>query len=293
MDRREIEVFVTVMQLGSVSAAARALEMAQPSVSKAIALIERRHGITLFERRRGRLHPTEAASQLVGEATRMGEELSRFDRYVDGIRQMRPGVIRIAATPSLSLGLLPLATRRLFEVFGPRGLILDMHPNHDVTAAVERREYDLGLFVHAGTDVPPRTIPLAEGRIVCAFPSGDTFARLDAVGAGDLEGRDLVAITTDMGIVAMLARSVPGFGRRSPRSIETNRYNIALNLVRAGLGVTLIDEFTMFGQGADVDWRPFEPALDVTLLAVAADGRDGEGRTAAFLRTIRDLLGGG
>lgn len=272
MDRREIEVFVTVMQLGSVSGAARALNMAQPSVSKAIGLIEHRHGITLFERRRGRLVPTEAAQQLVSEATRIYEELSRFDRHVNSIREMRPNVIRVASTPSLSLSVLPLVAKRYRRGSSEQRFILDMHPNHDITAAVARRQYDLGLLVHAGGEPLPDTIPLARGRIVCVFPENDALARFATVTTEQIEERDLIGITTDMGIVAMLAGNVPGFNRKSSRGLETNRYNIAINLVRQGLGVTLVDEFTTFGQERQgLSWRPLEPDLEVSLLAAVPD----------------------
>ncbi len=72
----------------------------------------------------------------------------------------------------------------------------------------------------------------------------------------------------------MLAGNVPGFNRRSARRLETNRYNIAVNLVQQGLGVTLIDEFTMFGQERQgLAWRPMEPALQVSLLAAVPDIR--------------------
>lgn len=287
MDRREIEVFVTVMQLGSVSGAARALNMAQPSVSKAIGMIERRHGIMLFERRRGRLVATEAAQRLIGEATRIYEELSRFDRHVDSIREMRPNVVRVASTPSLSLSVLPLVASRHRKGGSGQGFILDMHPNHDIAAAVARRQYDLGLMVHAGTEPLPDTITVARGRIVCVFSADDPLTRCAAITPDQIEDRDLIAITTDMGIVAMLAGNVPGFNRRSARRLETNRYNIAVNLVQQGLGVTLVDEFTMFGQDDQgLAWRPLEPALEVSLLAAVPDIRTLRPEVGKILRII-------
>ncbi|WP_349295137.1 LysR family transcriptional regulator (plasmid) [Thioclava sp. 'Guangxiensis'] len=289
MDRREIEVFVTVMQLGSVSAAARLLNMAQPSVSKAIAMIERRHGISLFERHKGRLTPTEAARQLLGEASRLEAELSRFDRYVDTIRQMRPGLIRVAATPSLSLGLLPVLARLYRERHGDQGFIFDMHPNHDITAAVERGQYDLGLMVQAGADPLPGTLKIAGGHIICIMPEDHPLAAHAEIGAGDISGQDLVAITTDRDIVAMLMRNVPGFDRRSSRSLETNRYNIAVNLVRQGLGMTLVDGFTTFDLPKEgLAWRPVTPSMEVSLLAAI-------GETTAQrpeMRALLDILGG-
>ena len=53
MTPKQLEVFISIVQLGSVTAAAAQLAMSQPSVSKSLALIEQQMGFSLFERYQG------------------------------------------------------------------------------------------------------------------------------------------------------------------------------------------------------------------------------------------------
>ena len=55
---RHIEIFHAVMTAGNLTEAARLLHTSQPTVSRELARFEKVLGLTLFERTRGRLHPT-------------------------------------------------------------------------------------------------------------------------------------------------------------------------------------------------------------------------------------------
>lgn len=67
MNLRHIEVFHAVYVNGSVSAAARMLNVSQPSVSKVLRHAESLIGFALFHRSAGRLVPTEDAHALFGD----------------------------------------------------------------------------------------------------------------------------------------------------------------------------------------------------------------------------------
>ena len=64
MRLRHIEVFNAVMQTGSVSAAARLINITQPAVSRTLQHAELQLGFALFQRARGRLTPTNEALAL-------------------------------------------------------------------------------------------------------------------------------------------------------------------------------------------------------------------------------------
>ncbi|HGE6420792.1 TPA: LysR family transcriptional regulator, partial [Klebsiella variicola] len=68
MTPKQLEVFISIVQLGSVTAAAAQLAMSQPSVSKSLALIEQQMGFSLFERYQGKMQPTAEARALYKEA---------------------------------------------------------------------------------------------------------------------------------------------------------------------------------------------------------------------------------
>ena len=69
---RHIEIFHAVMTSGNLTAAAELLHTSQPTVSRELARFEKVIGLRLFERVRGRLHPTVQGLRLFEEVQRSG-----------------------------------------------------------------------------------------------------------------------------------------------------------------------------------------------------------------------------
>ena len=67
---RHIEIFHAVMTAGNLTEAARLLNTSQPTVSRELARFEQVLGLKLFERSRGRLHPTVQGLRLFEEVQR-------------------------------------------------------------------------------------------------------------------------------------------------------------------------------------------------------------------------------
>ena len=65
MRLRQIEIFYHVYRVGTISGAAQALNVSQPSVSKVLRHAEDQIGFELFQRVNGRLEPTPAAHELL------------------------------------------------------------------------------------------------------------------------------------------------------------------------------------------------------------------------------------
>src|SRR5690625_7672400 len=82
MKQRQVEAFRAVMQFGSITAAAQALGVTQPAVSRLIADLEYAISFLLFERRGARLLPTREAIELYGEVERMYYGLDRLEHEI-------------------------------------------------------------------------------------------------------------------------------------------------------------------------------------------------------------------
>jgi len=80
MRLRHIEVFNAVMQTGSVSAAARLINVTQPAVSRTLQHAELQMGFALFQRARGRLTPTNEALALFPHIEKLFEQLDEVQR---------------------------------------------------------------------------------------------------------------------------------------------------------------------------------------------------------------------
>jgi len=94
MDQRQIEIFRTVIDQGSVTAAARVLAVSQPAVSGSLAKLEKRLGFDLFRREGRRLVATPEARLLHLEASHLLDGFERLGRAANEIAAGQRGTGR-------------------------------------------------------------------------------------------------------------------------------------------------------------------------------------------------------
>ena len=142
MDRfDELEVFIAILDAGSLSGAARRLRRSAPAVTRALAALEDRVGVRLVERTTRRLAATEAGLRLAENARRVLADYQDAVREDDGA-ELR-GKLRITAP----------------HVFGRRHVtpaiieFLDLHPGVQVDMVFHDRNLDL---IEHGIDLAVR-----------------------------------------------------------------------------------------------------------------------------------------
>ena len=99
MRLRHIEVFNAVMLTGTVSAAARQMNVTQPAVSRILAHAELQLGYPLFTRQRNRLAPTPEAQALYPEVQRLMSQLESVRRLSLALRSGEGGTLRVMVVP--------------------------------------------------------------------------------------------------------------------------------------------------------------------------------------------------
>jgi DNA-binding transcriptional LysR family regulator len=117
----DIRLFLAVAEGGSVSAAARALRIAQPTVSRRLAILEHRVGERLFLRAATGVRLTAAGDKLLGPARKMAEWAGEVNRAAAAGDARVTGLVRVTAAPFVAAHLLaPLAGRLAQEHPGLR-----------------------------------------------------------------------------------------------------------------------------------------------------------------------------
>lgn len=112
MRLRHIEVFNAVMLTGSVSAAARLINVTQPAVSRILSHAELQLGFALFHRHKGRLVPTREAQTLFPHIERLFTQLDEVQRLAGSLRgRQREGELHILSVLALSHEVMPRALR--------------------------------------------------------------------------------------------------------------------------------------------------------------------------------------
>ncbi len=99
--------FLAVLEEGSLSAAARALGLTQPTAGRHIEALERHLGLPLFTRSQQGLLPTEAARRLQPQAKLMATTAASLMRMASGERDGVSGTVRISASDVVGVEVLP------------------------------------------------------------------------------------------------------------------------------------------------------------------------------------------
>lgn len=170
----DAQTFLAVAEQQSFSAAARLLDVGQPTISRRIANLEERLGSQLFLRGKQGSSLTEDGARLLPAAEQMARWAGEFDRLAAGAHEEVSGVVRVAAPPGLAVEFMApfaaLARERLPEI------------RIEVLASIEHVDLSRGaaeLAVRTRVPREPELMTLASGNVeLGVFASQAYVARL-------------------------------------------------------------------------------------------------------------------
>ena len=113
LDWNQLKAFLHTAQTGSLSAAARKLDLTQPTLSRQVAAIEQQMGVTLFERVGKAMVLTPTGLDLLEHARAMGAAAEALGLAASGRSQAVGGVVSVSATDAVATYLLPPILQRL------------------------------------------------------------------------------------------------------------------------------------------------------------------------------------
>lgn len=285
---RQMEVFRAVMLTGSMSGAARLLNITQPAVSRVVAYTEQSLGLKLFERAGTRLLPTAEAQLLVREVEKLYEDARHVDALARELAQRPGGTLSIAASPSLALHFIPQVIARFLaacpqvHVRYHTTLLADMA--HDLLS----RRASLAISVLPSDDPGIVSQPLAEGGMTCILPAAHPLAARSRLSLHDLAPCPQIMYDRAIPFGRLIGRAFDDLGLTPSIAIEVPRAELAISMVRAGIGPAIVDEFAASGElPAGVVRRPLVEPIRVTLSLLQSRFHPPQGQT---LRMFTDLL---
>jgi DNA-binding transcriptional LysR family regulator len=247
MNLRQLEVFRAVMLTGSVSDAARLLHVSAPAVSRLLAHTEGRLGFALFERIKGRLHPTAEARRLYQEVEQVHAGVLRISELAEDLAQRRYGLLSVVSSPSIGQQLVPEAVAR-FHAGHPQ-----VHLRFHCLSHERLKEQVLAGLVDLGISTLPMEHPMLSTRtiacsdLICICPIDHPLAGLASVKVGDLMAYELIAYPRDTPLAQRIASLFAAIGQSPRVGIEVGSPHNACALVHAGAGVALVEEFSLQG----------------------------------------------
>lgn len=242
---RQIEVIRAVMLTGTISGAADLLSVSAPGISRLVKHTEESLGLRLFERKAGLFVPAAEATAVFEQVRRVYSGVENLNRTIAALQKGDEARLSFASAPSVAQF---IAARVLRSV---RGRFPQLFIDLNILKIEETVDYLLleqGEFVVMSTTVPSAAIEteeVAAGGLVAIVPDGHPLAEQRAVSVHDLVQFPLVGIDPADPYGATLHRPFVEAGL-NPRHAMRGRFaQTVVSLVRHGLGVALIDEFSV------------------------------------------------
>jgi DNA-binding transcriptional LysR family regulator len=246
-DLRQLEAFAAVVSAGSMTSAAQVLGRSQPAMTRAIQDLETALGYRLFHRSGPRISPTEQGVLFHAEVERMLVGFQHIRERARAIGQGEPRPIEIAATPALSVGLVPAALAALDPALLPRSIHVQALSAENVVQSLLARAVDLGVaslpVEHPGIDVHWT----GEAPCVAVVPENDPLARGGPIALSALAGRRIITMANPYRLRHRIEEAMAEAGLVPASVIDTNASQTALALARAGLGIAIIEPATALG----------------------------------------------
>lgn len=142
IDWNQLRAFLETAETGSLSAAARKLGLTQPTLSRQVAAIEQRMGVTLFERVGKAMALTPTGLDLLEHARAMGVAAQALSLAATGRSQAVGGVVSVSATDMVAAHLLPPLVRQLREQ--EPGIAIEVISSNALSDLL-RREADIAI----------------------------------------------------------------------------------------------------------------------------------------------------
>ncbi|MGF6771865.1 DNA-binding transcriptional LysR family regulator [Paraburkholderia sp. GAS199] len=245
LDIRQLHYFVAVAEDEHVGKAAERLHISQSPLSRQIAQLEEKLGLTLFERSQQRIRLTVDGRTFLEETKAFLTHASRLESLARRLGRGDEGGLCIGYLENaMHSGVLPTALRKLREDRPDVHIALYSYSSTEQIVGVRQRSLDIALVCEppAADDPELDCARVLDDPMLLAIPKGHPLATSRSFSADDLAAQKWIGVMHKEGLIRhdnfIAACAKAGF--TPDISMEATEPLAALGLVAAGLGLTMV-----------------------------------------------------
>ncbi|MFD0979083.1 LysR substrate-binding domain-containing protein [Tropicimonas aquimaris] len=290
MNQKQVNAFRMVMRHGSVTAAAQALNVSQPAVSRLVADLEASLGFPLLLRTGARVQPTAEAYEFFPEVERMFYGLDRLAQVADEIRTLQRATLRVASMPMVSFEIIPLAVARFTAAHAGIGITHDVHTSPRILDLLAARQIDLGLAQTSPGRTDVDVLAAFNSDCVCVMKPDHPLAGRARITPKDLDGQPLVALNYRTLTYSYMMQCFAEAGVLPNIVAETQPSYSACGQASLGVGIAIVDPITPRIFGNSLASVPFAPRIPFEFQIMKSREVPLSRAGLAFLDVLGDVL---
>lgn len=242
---RQIEVIRAVMMTGTINGAAALLNVSSPGISRLVKHTEESLGVRLFERKAGVFIPSIEASPIFDQMASVYQGIENLNHAVESLIKGKGTRLSFASAPSIAQFIAARALKTVRAHY-PQ-LFIDLN----ILKFEETVDYLLlerGEFVIMSNPIGNEVISsdlLADGKVVAIVPDDHPLADRKEISVLDLASEPIIGVDHRDPYGQRINEAFEQHNITVQQSIRGRFAQTVVSLVRHGLGVALIDEFSV------------------------------------------------
>ncbi len=297
---RDLHIFFTAVQRGSMAKAAQTLGVTQPAVSKVIAELEHTLGVRLLDRSARGVEPTKYGRALLTRSNAAFDELRQSVRDIEFLSDPAVGEVRIGCQETFAAAILPSVIHRFSQSY-PR-VVLHVEQLGSLAAessALRERTIDMGMFLlvkphddkHFADDLNVEV--LFHEQLVIVAGSQSRWARRRKIDLAELVDEPWVLTESDTLSYSRVAEAFAGRGHGVPKKLlQTISSHLRVSLAASGSHITTLPNSTLrvYGDRFSLKALPIEfPVQSWPAVIVTLKNRTLSPAVERFIQHIRDF----
>lgn len=245
---RQIEILRALMITGTIAGAARLLNVYAPGISRSMKHIEQSLKVKLFQRRNGRYSPTPEAHDIF-------EQINGVYKKVDDLhftlRRMDRGQgmeLRLGSVPSICNVMVPRAVTRLKRVHPDLNLEISIIKVEEAFDFLLLDKGEIAVMSYRLEHPSITFLPLATGELRCIVPEDHPLARQSHISAAEIARHPLLGIDPNDPYGRVMSEIFRRKNLAYTMPVKARFGTTVGALVAAGLGIAVIDQFTVAHQ---------------------------------------------
>lgn len=244
-DLGDMRAFAAVGELQSFRAAADAVHISRPALSRRIDKLEEALGVRLLDRTTRKVALTAVGRDFLRKTQDWLDELDAMMLGLGDVAARRIGEVTIACVPSTVYYFLPLVLKQYHERYPRIRVKVHDASANDVLLAVAQGEADFGLNFIGRQEVEIEFRAVLTERFVAACRRDHVLARKKSVTWDDLGRHDFISVGKSSGNRLLMDLALASSAARPQSLYEAKHVTTLLGMVEAGLGVAAVPSLAM------------------------------------------------
>ncbi|MFJ2363762.1 LysR family transcriptional regulator [Pseudomonas sp. NPDC087697] len=242
LDPVSLRLFISVIEEGTITAAAKREHIAAAAVSKRLSELEELLDSKLLTRTNKGITPTTAGISLLYMARSALNNLNEIVVQMRDYSHGRRGSVHVLANISAITQFMPGLIKSFMDLYPLINVALEEKESLGITKAVAENRADIGIFTRMPHGADIEVFPFRKDRLTLLVPNGHPLADRKIIKFTDTLDYEYVALRSGTHLNFQLIKAANDIGRSLKIRMEVSTYDALCLMVQAGVGIGIMPE---------------------------------------------------